>query len=354
MEKLFALAVRILRRLKASLESAITLIFYLCSVSANQADIVKTHDGHVFRGEIKEQSDWGVSIIPEKCYIRKNKIRRLVDSVGVETGGEFFGKLELRDDSKILGWIQRLPEGDIAVKRHSVFGENYRISKNDILLLSAIGKTVVHLENAIVITGFISGENEQQLLIEMREPQILRIDAKNLAKGSVPKPEGLKKNMPDLRGSKFILGLVSGAYLPFGTFKQYLKHGYSGGLDYLQSWPSFLQFLGHWIVSTRIQLYEGNSLKIFYGQLYAGINRYFPLHKSHALYGMITGGINYEQIRESKFLTTNLVAGAALHVGYSYSWSGLSLRFGGVFQYYYDASYPLLGFGGELGVFYAL
>ncbi len=272
----------------------------LLLLPALAADTVKTQKGHVFSGEVTEQTPEFTIIVPDKCAIRKKEIRNFTPGTLAAESGEFFGKLELRDGSKILGWMEKLPNGDAVVKRHVVFGENHVVTRKEILKISAVGKSTLHLDGIGEISGFLSGENPDNFMFEMRDKQSLRIEAKDLAgttlskpKSPAPRPaEGVRLK------PKYILGLVAGAGVPMGTFTQYLKRGYGGGADYLQAWPALLDFLGYWVISGRFQLYEGDLLKIYYGQLYAGLYRSFPVYKDHGVYGKLTAGINFEQIRE--------------------------------------------------------
>lgn len=324
---------------------------YFAAVAVTNADSVKTRSGHLLSGEINEESAEFVILVPEKFSLRKKEVRTVTAGAGTGDAQEFFGKVELKDGSKILGWIEKLGDGGVVVKKHALFGDNYRISRKEIRRLAAVGKTTMQLADLGEISGFLSGENAETYTVELREQEPLKIAAKHIAAVQYTKKPRAAAEPP---APRYLLGLSGQAALPLGTFTEYLKRGYGGGVDYLQTWPRVLDVLGRWLLSARFQLYEGDKLKIYYGQLYAGIDRPFRIFKGHALYTRLVTGVNFEQIRETKFVESNFVIGAAFHGGYRFSWSDFAVQAAALVQYFYDQTYPLIGIGGEVGFLYAL
>lgn len=314
------------------------------------ADTVKTESGHLLSGEITEENETELRFTARRIVVHKKAIRGFGFENAAGEGREFFAKLELKDGSKIVGWVERKPDGDVIVKKHTVFGENHAVTKGEIRRLTAIGKMRA-LTDIGSVSGFVTAENPETMTLELEDAPLIAIRHSDIKMRDPRRPKK-KPDRNDLPAQ--MIGINALYSMPQGRLADFVGFSVGGGADYYRTMPDRVHWLGYLTLSGRAQYFAGQNLKIYLGQLYAGIAKTFTFASGHALFARLAGGVNLQHMRDREFSATGAVAGGVAGGGYIFTRGKTSLMMTGFYQYFYDKVYPLIGFGAELGFFYAL
>lgn len=314
------------------------------------ADSAKTRAGHTLMGEILGEDETELFLNVKKIQVRKKAISEFGFEKADGSGNEFFAKIELRDGSNIIGWIEKKPGGDVLVKKHAVFGENHPVSGKEIRRVTAIGKMRLSVDMGN-FTGFVTAENPETMTLDLDAAQQIKVLHREILSRNPPRSR-LRASGNALPESA--IGVIGSYALPGGKLAEFLDRAFGAGVDYLHTMPDIFYLLGYWSVAGRFQYFAGKNLNIYFVQLYPGILRAYQFANGHAVFARIGGGINLEYMKDRSFTGIGAVGGGIAGAGYLFTRAKISILLAGYYQYFYDRSYPLAGFGAECGVFYAL